>query len=206
MYSRTLVSFVRHGEVHNPQEVYYGRLPGFHLSEKGVRQATTVSRLLRRKKLGAVFSSPLLRARQTASAILTAHPELALQQSKLLLEVHSPYDGCPLSELIERNWDLYSIAPRGYEQPSDILKRATKFLSLARRRYAGQHVVAVTHGDVIAFLILWARQVPVNAKNKEDLQVWGLQDKYPAPGSLLTVAFKTAAPDEIPDLNYQRIS
>ena len=35
----TCISLLRHGEVDNPQEVYYGRLPGFGLSAEGRRQA-----------------------------------------------------------------------------------------------------------------------------------------------------------------------
>ena len=30
---------MRHGEVHNPDKILYGRLPDFHLSEKGRAQA-----------------------------------------------------------------------------------------------------------------------------------------------------------------------
>ena len=40
MSERTLVHLVRHGEVHNPDKVLYGRLDGFHLSdlEYGLRR------------------------------------------------------------------------------------------------------------------------------------------------------------------------
>ncbi len=37
MGEQTRVHVVRHGEVHNPDGVLYGRLPGFHLSEAGRR-------------------------------------------------------------------------------------------------------------------------------------------------------------------------
>ena len=33
------VHVMRHGLVHNPREVYYGRLPRFRLADRGVRQA-----------------------------------------------------------------------------------------------------------------------------------------------------------------------
>ncbi|MDD1561445.1 histidine phosphatase family protein, partial [Bradyrhizobium sp. WBAH23] len=33
------VHLLRHGEVHNPEHVVYGRLPDYHLSEKGARMA-----------------------------------------------------------------------------------------------------------------------------------------------------------------------
>jgi hypothetical protein len=34
---RTTVHLLRHGEVHNPQKVLYGRLPGYYLSDLGIR-------------------------------------------------------------------------------------------------------------------------------------------------------------------------
>ena len=39
------VHLVRHGEVHNPRSVMYGRLPRFRLSAHGVRQAEEAERL-----------------------------------------------------------------------------------------------------------------------------------------------------------------
>ena len=39
MGERTTVHFLRHGEVHNPDLVLYGRLPGFRLSEDGLQMA-----------------------------------------------------------------------------------------------------------------------------------------------------------------------
>ena len=43
MAEQTRVHVVRHGEVHNPTGVLYGRLPGFHLSERGRAQAAAVA-------------------------------------------------------------------------------------------------------------------------------------------------------------------
>jgi broad specificity phosphatase PhoE len=203
MLSQTLISFVRHGHVYNPHELYYGRLPGFRLSDEGIQQAQDVSKSLSDKNLAAVYSSQLLRAKQTAKVILTAHPGLVLHQSKLLLEVYSPFDGHPADELIKRSWDIYSDVPVKYEQPSDVLNRGLKFVELIRRKYVGQHVVTVTHGDLIAFLLLWVRGIQVNQKNKQDLRLYGLQDKYPVPCSITTLEFKTTSLDEMPAIEYK---
>ncbi|MEM8862270.1 MAG: phosphoglycerate mutase family protein, partial [Chloroflexota bacterium] len=35
----TTISFVRHGEVYNPNKIFYGRLPRFGLSDLGCEQA-----------------------------------------------------------------------------------------------------------------------------------------------------------------------
>ena len=29
--TKTVVHFLRHGEVHNPEKILYGRMPGYHL-------------------------------------------------------------------------------------------------------------------------------------------------------------------------------
>ena len=39
----TIVHMMRHGEVHNPDAILYGRLPGFHLSDTGRAQARKVA-------------------------------------------------------------------------------------------------------------------------------------------------------------------
>jgi len=39
----TTIHLMRHGEVHNPEGVLYGRLPGYRLSERGLAMAETVA-------------------------------------------------------------------------------------------------------------------------------------------------------------------
>ena len=62
----TCIHLIRHGEVHNPEQILYGRLPRFRLSARGRAQARSAGDHLREHDLRAVFSSPLLRTRQTA--------------------------------------------------------------------------------------------------------------------------------------------
>ncbi len=68
--TRTVVHLVRHGEVHNPDGVLYGRLPGFRLSGAGERQALVTCAFLADpaadRDIAAIIASPLERARQTA--------------------------------------------------------------------------------------------------------------------------------------------
>lgn len=67
----TTIHLVRHGEVHNPDGVLYGRLPGFRLSETGEQQAKVTCGWLSdpraARDVAAVIASPLERARQTAA-------------------------------------------------------------------------------------------------------------------------------------------
>ncbi len=183
----------------------YGRLPGFPLSAWGERQAQAAAEALRDIPLAAVFSSPLVRAQQTAQILLAERPDVSLYTSEALNEVRFFFEGQPLLSMASRNWDLYSGVDSSYEQPPDVVARAREFLAQVRREYAGQHVVAVSHGDVIAFTALWAFGVELIPANKHTLDVHGLADDYPAPASLLTFIYAPDTSDERPTtITYRR--
>lgn len=197
--SQTPISFVRHGHVHNPGNIVYGRLPGFRLSEMGREQAQAAAAFLEDKPLAAVFSSPRLRARQTAEIILAAHDGLEPSVSPLIDEAHNPFDGRPVSEMVARQWDIYTGSGPEFEQPQDLLDRTRQFLAQVRRQYKGQRVVAVTHGDVIAFVQLWLNGIDPTVDNKRNLEHLG---KYPAPASITTIVYQTPDPAEMPSFEY----
>ena len=44
--ARTTIHLMRHGEVHNPEGILYGRLPGYHLSTLGHQMAQQVADVL----------------------------------------------------------------------------------------------------------------------------------------------------------------
>ncbi|MGK0722289.1 histidine phosphatase family protein [Leucobacter sp. W1478] len=69
--SDKLLHLVRHGEVHNPDGVLYGRLPGFGLSELGTRMAESAALELAAadRKIARLIASPLMRAQQSADPI-----------------------------------------------------------------------------------------------------------------------------------------
>ena len=46
MSERTVVHLLRHGEVHNPDKILYGRIAGFRLSDNGRDQADIVAKAL----------------------------------------------------------------------------------------------------------------------------------------------------------------
>ncbi|MGN6574915.1 MAG: histidine phosphatase family protein, partial [Nocardioides sp.] len=66
---RTVVHLLRHGEVHNPTGVLYGRLPGYHLSELGRKMAERVAEAVADRDITVVTASPLERAQETAEPV-----------------------------------------------------------------------------------------------------------------------------------------
>ena len=65
--SRTIVHLVRHGEVHNPAGLLYGRLPDYHLSERGREMAERVADYFRHRDVVHIRSSPLERRRRSST-------------------------------------------------------------------------------------------------------------------------------------------
>lgn len=200
----TVIHMVRHGHVHNPQRIFYGRLPRFRLSDTGREEARTAGRHLAAWPIQAVFSSPMLRARQTADEILRFFPTLRLQRSAMLNEVCTVFEGLPSEQVDRRNeGDIYAGAADCFEQPVDVFERVAKFCRRMRSRFAGRHVVAVTHGDVITFTVLWAMGWEVVPRNKARLRQAGYAASYPAHASITSLVFRTASADERPDVDYR---
>lgn len=200
----TTIWVVRHGHVHNPKGIIYGRIPRFRLSERGVEEARAAGRAMAGIPLAAAYTSPLLRARQTAQEILAHHPGVALRRTPLLLEVHTIFEGRDGLDGDRRRGDYYTGVGPPYEQPGDIVARVLKFFAQVRRRHPGRHVLAVTHGDVLIFSMLWARGLPVSPETKVNLHRYTLGfNGYPATASFTAFTFRTDSPNEIPHVQYR---
>ena len=72
MTERTVVHLLRHGEVHNPTKILYGRLPGYHLSELGRAMAERAADYFGPRDVVHLVASPLERAQETAAPIAKA--------------------------------------------------------------------------------------------------------------------------------------
>jgi probable phosphoglycerate mutase len=155
------VLLVRHAEVHNPQRLLYGRLPRFRLSEAGRAQAERLGESLAGEPIEAIYTSPLLRARQTAAAIAKHHPGLRVSRTTLLNEVGSAWQGTPLADFAAGFNTFDNKREVADESIDDILQRMLRFVDLAHRRHPGQTVVGVTHGDPITILRVHLKGEPV---------------------------------------------
>lgn len=88
----TVVHLMRHGEVHNPGGVLYGRSPGYHLSELGRQMADRVAEHLAGRDITHVVASPLERAQETATPIAKSHG-LDLATDDRLIEAANIFEG-----------------------------------------------------------------------------------------------------------------
>src|SRR4026208_1737339 len=88
MSSRTIVHLVRHGEVHNPQGVLYGRLPDYHLSDLGREMADRVAKHLADADITHLVSSPRERPARAAKCL-----GLRVARGERLIEAGNIFEG-----------------------------------------------------------------------------------------------------------------
>ena len=158
------VLLVRHAETDwNRERRFQGRLD-ISLSAAGREQAESAARLLAATPLAAVWSSPLSRARETATAI--ANPQgLAVHVEEAFTEMDfGEWVGLTRDEVKARFPDALSAwaeTPQtarwpGAEPLEDVRVRALAGLERLRAAHQGQTVCLVSHGITSRVLILEA--------------------------------------------------
>jgi len=148
---RTVVHVLRHGEVHNPSKILYGRLPGYKLSELGRQMATAAAKALAERDVTYVVSSPLERAQETAEPI-AAQFKLTVELDDRLLESVNRFEGKAFGVgdgalRHPRNWWMLRdpFTPSWGEPYKDIAKRMFAAVESARDAARGHEAVCVSH-------------------------------------------------------------
>ena len=150
---------IRHGATDN-NHARPPRLQGqgvdAELSEEGTRQARQTAALLAECQADTVYSSPLLRARQTAQLIAEPH-QLAVKTVDELIEVDvGQWEGRPWDE-IERDWpEAYRafVADAGVnpylggETLTDVQARVTPVFERLLAENLGRQIIVIAHSVV----------------------------------------------------------
>ncbi len=149
--TRTTVHLLRHGEVHNPGSVLYGRLPGFGLSEDGLQMARDAAEALQGRDVAVVIASPLQRAQETAGPISAAFG-LAIGTDERLLESENVFEGekFGVGDGAWRRPEHWShlrnpFRPSWGEPYLEVAQRMLAAAESARDQAAGHEAVCVSH-------------------------------------------------------------
>jgi broad specificity phosphatase PhoE len=149
--SLTTIHLVRHGEVFNPQQILYGRLPGFALSEAGNRQAKVTAEFLAGRDIAVVVASPLERARQTAAPIAESCG-VAVEVDPRLIESRNVFEGKPFEAgpALVRHPGMWRLLVNPFEpswgEPyAEIASRMLAAVVEWRAAFPGREVVLVSH-------------------------------------------------------------
>ena len=147
---------VRHGEVHNPGGVLYGRLPHFHLSERGKQMAKLAADELKSsgRQIGYLVSSPLLRTQQSAEPISEVLGLDAITDERLI-EPYNVFEGRKLGagHIAIRPHLYYHL--RNPKEPT----WGEPYQAIAERMFSAMDSVAetVSAGDAV----LVSHQLPI---------------------------------------------
>ncbi|MEJ7773055.1 MAG: histidine phosphatase family protein [Geodermatophilaceae bacterium] len=149
--SRTVVHVLRHGEVHNPDGILYGRIEGFGLSENGNSMAATIAEHVADFDITHLVSSPLQRARETASPI-AERLGLAVAIDERLLEPTNVFEGTRFGVgdgALKRpaNWKHLRnpFRPSWGEPYAEIAARMLAAVRDARAAAEGHQALCVSH-------------------------------------------------------------
>lgn len=151
MSQRTIVHLMRHGEVHNPEGVLYGRLPAFVLSDLGHQMAARAAEFLSKNEIVHMVASPLERAQQTAEP-LSKLLEVPIHTDDRVIEADNLFEGKTVGVgngafTNPRNWWMLRnpIRPSWGEPYKEIAARMQAAVADARDAARGHEAVIVSH-------------------------------------------------------------
>ncbi len=151
MSTRTIVHLMRHGEVHNPDGVLYGRLPEYFLSELGHQMAAAAADFLSKNEIVHLVASPLERAQQTAEP-LSKILEVPITTDDRVIEADNLFEGRTFGVgdgALKRPanwWKLRNpFRPSWGEPYAEIAQRMRAAIVDAREAARGHEAVIVSH-------------------------------------------------------------
>jgi broad specificity phosphatase PhoE len=147
------VYLVRHGETAwNKEEIFRGRTD-ISLNEIGFREAELVGDYLKGKDIHVIYSSPLLRAMETARRIAQVF-NVKVQPLEGIIDMSfGKWEGLPLKEVQIRDGELYRqwreephlVTLPGGESLDEVRVRAMAALENVIQYHKGINIVLVSH-------------------------------------------------------------
>jgi broad specificity phosphatase PhoE len=164
----TVFHLLRHGE-RDVSRVLVGRMPGVGLTERGRAEIAAVAeRLARGDNIAALYSSPLQRTRESAE-IVAARLGLPIAFRDDLIELDfGEWTGATFEAIRgDPRWQAWSTQRSlakipGGESMRQVQRRAVEALFEIGERHRDEHVVAVSHGDVIRSALVFALGMPLD--------------------------------------------
>ncbi|MBB6635266.1 histidine phosphatase family protein [Cohnella thailandensis] len=154
MSGATKLTLIRHGRtLWNDEKRAQGHTNN-GLNELGFRQAARAARRLGSVRWDRVYSSDLLRAKQTAEIIAQAAGIAEIRYDNRLRELHGGrIEGTTLEERIAAWGDNWKELDLGVESPEEGAKRGASCLREIAERHPGETLLVVSHGAVLRHTI-----------------------------------------------------
>jgi len=141
---------VRHGEVHNPARVLYGRLPGYGLSADGRRMARQAAEYVKSldRPVSALVCSPLQRTQESAEPFAEIFG-MAPVIDERVIEPTNVFEGRRMARALVNPWNWRHLRkpalPSWGEPYADVVGRMNAAMTQAWDAAESGDVVIVSH-------------------------------------------------------------
>lgn len=165
----TRLILIRHGETEWNEKKRFQGISDVPLSPKGAAQALALARSLEEESLAAIYTSPLIRARQTAEYLVRHHscPVRVLEDLRELDQ--GRLEGLTGEELRR---DFPEFIPRWLESPGEtnlpggeslgnLQRRAWAVIEELWPRHREETIAVVAHSFVILAVLCRALEIPL---------------------------------------------
>jgi len=158
---KTVLLLIRHGEtIANRENIFRGRMD-FPLNDNGIIQAKNLAEELSSFSINAIYSSPLLRALDTAKVIAqTTKNKIEISTALINISLGN-WEGVPHTEIIRKypeQYNLWRTEPEklkipGAETLSDVQKRSVDEVNRIVRIHTNSTIAITSHRAVLKPLI-----------------------------------------------------
>ncbi|HEY2293860.1 MAG TPA: histidine phosphatase family protein [Thermoanaerobaculia bacterium] len=159
---------IRHGEVPANREMRYVGTRDEPLADSGIAQADHLAAALAPLPIRAVYSSPLLRARETGRRIAAARAVDLRIEPRLREQSFGEWEGLTRAEVLERDrerllrWEAdLGTSPPGGDPLTEVQARMLSLVQELAREHPGEHVALVSHVGPIKALLCAALGAPL---------------------------------------------
>lgn len=189
---------VRHAVTPETGRILTGRLPGVGLSETGWAMARAVATHLDGQRFSALYSSPIQRCHETASAIGEVSGHEPIIDDRFQEVDYGKWAGRKLGDLYKlKSWRGLFVAASRFRFPEgetldDVRHRAASAVEDLAARHPKDKIVVVSHSDVIRVLLAHYLGMPLDLVHRLDV----------LPASVSVVDLPKGAPPRVGVINH----
>jgi broad specificity phosphatase PhoE len=157
----TRLLLVRHGATSLTAEDRFSGDIGVDLSDEGRAQVAALAARLAKRRIGAVYASPLSRAVDTAKLLAEPHGLTPIIRDGLREISHGHWEGLTRSDVETRYpeeyvaWeaDPFVFAPEGGESGLSVMARALPIIRQIVTTHEGEQVAVVSHKATLRLIV-----------------------------------------------------
>ncbi len=155
--NKTELILVRHGQTDwNKNGIMQGQ-KDVPLNNKGARDARKLAEKIKNEKFDIIITSPLKRTSQTAELLNTFGVKI-IQDDRLKERHYGKFEGKKTNEILKKHPEITTFKVNGLpywidvptaETYDEVRARVKDFLEDIKKKYVGQRIMVVSHGDTL---------------------------------------------------------